>query len=165
MFLKNQSVFKSPLTTGSLFSKEKKTQQKKAVATLMLTPLIDAFSILVVYLLMFFSNAGEMTYVSAGIDLPSASSIERLDRHSIISIKEEGYFVEQKKISAERLSDYLINLKKQIDQSSFPGSLENPRDVITIQADKKIKYNRMSAVIQACSHAGFSRIKFAALGE
>ena len=55
----------------------------------MLTSLIDAFSILVVYLLMFFSDTGEMAYLSSDIDLPKASVIERLDRYSIIQVKKK----------------------------------------------------------------------------
>ena len=131
----------------------------------MLTSLIDAFSILVVYLLMLFSNTGEMTYVSSDIDLPKASSIERLDRYSIIKIKKGGYFVEEQELTQDSLVPYLVDLKKKLNKSPYQEGEESQRDTITIQADKKVKYNRLSPIIQACSHAGFSNIKFAVLGE
>ena len=165
MFFKSRSVFQNQAVSKPLFSRGARGKKKKMVATLMLTSLIDAFSILVVYLLMFFSNTGEMTYVSSDIDLPKASAIERLDRHSIIQIKKEGYFVEERELTRENLIYYLVNLKKKLNQFSFQEGETDQRETITIQADKTVKYVRLSAVIQACSHAGFSNIKFAVLGE
>ena len=127
--------------------------------TLMLTSLIDAFSILVVYLLMFFSDTAEMTYVSSDIQLPKANRIERLDRFPIIQIKSSGYFVDKKELKKENIVSYLVDLKKKIHQA------DETKETITIQADKSISYSRLSPIIQACSHAGFSHIKFAVLAE
>ena len=160
---KAHSIFQKTVFMGSLYSKGKTARKKRRPATLMLTSLIDAFSILVVYLLMFFSSAGEMTYVSSDIDLPKASIIERLDRYSIIQIKKEGYFIEDVELKADSLVSYLANLKKELSKAQ--STYENQKDTITIQADKTVKYDRLSPVIQACSHAGFSNIKFAVLGE
>ena len=167
MFFKSQSVFHNQSFAGCLSSRGKASKRQKAVATLMLTSLIDAFSILVVYLLMFFSDTGEMAYISSDIDLPKASAIERLDRYSIIQVKKDGYFVEDKKLIQEDLVPYLVSLKKQLNQSAIQdeGTDQKETITITIQADKKVKYKHLSPIIQACSHAGFSNIKFAVLGE
>lgn len=164
MFLKSQSLFQNQVF-GPFSSRAKKGKRKRVIGILMLTSLIDAFSILVVYLLMLFSNTGEMTYVSSDINLPKASSIERLDRYSIIKIKKEGYFVEEQKLTKDSLVPYLVNLKKKLNQSSHQKGEEEQGDTITIQADKRVQYKRLSPIIQACSHAGFSNIKFAVLGE
>ena len=163
MFFNKRSTFQSVSFNGVLSSRGKIIKKKKGSATLMLTSLIDAFSILVVYLLMFFSSTGEMTYVSSGIDLPKASVIDRLDRYSIIQIKKEGYFVEDKELKADNLVSYLVDLKKKLNRGTEES--EDQKETITIQADKTVKYDRLSPVIQACSHAGFSNIKFAVLGE
>ena len=164
MVFVSHSIFQTQLV-GPLSSRRKTIKRKRMTAVVMLTSLIDAFSILVVYLLMFFSNTGEMTYVNADIDLPKASMIERLDRYSILQIKKEGYFVEERKLTRESLVPYLVSLKKKLNQSPFQEGEEDQRETITIQADKTVKYNRLSTVIQACSHAGFSNIKFAVLAE
>ena len=163
MFSNQRSTFQSLAFRGALSSRGKVIRKKKGSATLMLTSLIDAFSILVVYLLMFFSSTGEMTYVSSDIDLPKASVIERLDRYSIIQIKKEGYFVEDTELKADDLVSYLVDLKKKLNVR--PSKSEDQKETITVQADKTVKYDRLSPVIQACSHAGFSNIKFAVLGE
>lgn len=131
----------------------------------MLTSLIDAFSILVVYLLMFFSDTAELNYASSGIELPSASVIERLDRYFILSIKKEGYFVEQKELKLESLTAYLLDLRKKLERSEMSYNVKDQKETITIQADKSISYEKLSPVIQACSQVGFSHIKFVVLGN
>lgn len=165
MTFRSNSIFQTHVLSGPLSSRNKKAKRRKAVAALMLTSLIDAFSILVVYLLMFFSNTGEMTYVSSDIDLPKASSIERLDRYSIIQVKKEGYFIEDQQFDLENVVPYLVKLKQKLTESSKQSGEVDQSETITIQADKTVKYKRLSAIIQACSHAGFSHIKFAVLGE
>ena len=164
MLFRSRSSFQTSLP-GLLSSRGKTARRKRAVATLVLTSLIDAFSILVVYLLMFFSSTGEMTYVSSDIELPKAVSIERLDRYSILQVKKEGYFVEDRKLTRENLVPYLVDLKKKLNRSPLQEEETDQKETITIQADKTVKYDRLSAVIQACSHAGFSNIKFAVLSE
>ncbi len=131
----------------------------------MLTSLIDAFSILVVYLLMFFSDAGEMAYVSSDIDLPRASAIERLDRYSIIQVRKDGYFVEEKQLAKGALAPYLVNLKSRLNRLFSQDGETGQKETVTIQADKTITYKHLSPIIQACGHAGFSHIKFAVLSE
>ena len=163
--VKDCSIFQTNVFTGPLGARGQSVRKKRRSATLMLTSLIDAFSILVVYLLMFFSSTGEMTYVSSDIDLPKANIIERLDRYSIIQIKKAGYFVEDTELKADDLVSYLVDLKKKLNKTHSNQLTEGQKDTITIQADKAVKYDRLSPVIQACSHAGFSNIKFAVLGE
>lgn len=164
MLLRSRSCFQNSFS-GLLSSRGKTIKRRRAVATLMLTSLIDAFSILVVYLLMFFSSTGEMTYVSSDIELPKAVSIERLDRYSILQVKKEGYFVENRQLTRENLVPYLVELKRKLNRSLLQKGEADQKETITIQADKAVKYDRLSAVIQACSHAGFSNIKFAVLSE
>lgn len=155
---------KNSFFSGDFVTKNS-TRNKRQAGSLMLTSLIDAFSILVVYLLMFFSSTAEMTYVSSDIDLPKANLIERLDRYSIIQVKKQGYFVEELELKGDGIVSYLVDLKKQLNQSKSDFDSEDHQETITIQADKTIEYKRLSQVIQACSHAGFSNIKFAVLGE
>jgi len=160
-----QSILKQSVISSSLLSLRGNQKQKKEIGgVLMLTSLIDAFSILVVYLLMLFSNTGEMAYVNSEIDLPKATTLERLDRYSIVQIKKEGYFIEDKQIQAASLVSFLVQLKKTLTHT-VDNNGNQVSDTITIQADKNIRYSKLSSVIQACSHAGFSEIKFAVLGE
>lgn len=166
MLLQSRVISRSQTFSGTLSSIRKGSgKKKKAVGVLMLTSLIDAFSILVVYLLMFFSDTGEMTYVSSDIELPKATVIERLDRYSIIQVKKDGYFIEERELKLDNLVPYLVSLKQKLNRNSNQSEGEEHKETITIQADKRVKYERLSPIIQACSHAGFSNIKFAVLSE
>ncbi len=162
-FFRESLLSRAGLFQSGISSGRGRRSVKKPAAVLMLTSLIDAFSILVVYLLMFFSSAAEMSYVSSEIELPKAAAIERLDRRFIIQIRKDGYFAEEKKIEASRLTAFLLGLKKSLSEKYESG---DPRsETITIQADKNLFYDKLSPVIQACGQTGFSDIKLAVLGE
>jgi len=150
---------------SSRFLSGSRSYKKRSAGVLMLTSLIDAFSILVVYLLMFFSDTAELNYASSGIELPKANLIERLDRYFILSVKKEGYFVESQKLELEKLVSYLLDLRKKLEQSETNYNRKRQKETITIQADKSISYQDLSPVIQACSQVGFSHIKFAVLED
>lgn len=150
---------------SSRFLGGSRSYKKRSAGVLMLTSLIDAFSILVVYLLMFFSDTAELSYAGSGIELPKANLIERLDRYFILSIKKEGYFVENQKLELENLVSYLLDLRKKMERSEMNYNTKEQKETITIQADKSISYRELSPVVQACSQVGFSHIKFAALGD
>ena len=155
---------KSFVKRASFLNTSQIQNSKKSLAeALMLTSLIDAFSILVVYLLMSFSSAGEMNYMNTDVDLPKAVTLERLDRYSIVRITKKDYFLEDEKISSQKMVPVLIDLKRKLVQKY--GDVSEMSETITVQADKSIKFSRLSSVIQACGHAGFSDIKFAVLGD
>lgn len=155
------SFFNSSFKQRSIILfKEGQCQKKDFSDTLMLTSLIDAFSILVIYLLMSFSSSGDMSHINAGVTLPKAQTIERLDRYPIVQIQKDHYLVEDQKVDFDGIVTSLISLKKNLSANSSSN-----QDTITLQADKKTGYAQISSLIQACSHAGFSNIKFAVLGE
>ena len=68
--------------------------------------------------------------------------------------------MEDKKVMAQDIVPSLISLKKKLSRSHSAN-----QETITVQADKSVEYSKLSSVIQACSQAGFSHIKFAVLGE
>ena len=73
--------------------------------------------------------------------------------------------MEEQKLTLENLTPYLVSLKTQLNRSFSQDRAADPREAITIQADKAVTYKHLSPIIQACGHAGFSSIKFAVLGE
>ena len=148
----------------SILNRHKQPVNKKTLAgVLMLTSLIDAFSILVIYLLMSFSSSGEMSYINTNMELPQAETLERLNRYSLLRITKDSYAVGEQIISVDKLVSSLLSLREKLIQQH--GKDSQNISIITLQADKEIKYSRLSSVIQACSQAGFSEIKFAVLGD
>ena len=156
------SLFKNK---SSSFLRSFSDKKKRWTGALMLTSLIDAFSILVVYLLMFFSDMAELNYHISGIQLPPAHLVERLDPYLTVLIKKEGYFIEEKKLELEDLTRSLFNFKKKLEASEITYGGQDDKETITIQADKSLSYKDLSPVIQACNQVGFSRMKFMVLGE
>jgi len=63
-----------------------------------LTPMIDMFTILVVFLLMTFSATGEILFTQKDIQLPRAFADKPLERVPIIGISQEVILVEGEKV-------------------------------------------------------------------
>ena len=67
-------------------------------ADILLTPLIDMFVLLVVFLIMNFSATGELVTISKDIKLPKASTTKMLERAPIIQISAKTVAVEGFKV-------------------------------------------------------------------
>ena len=139
-YFKNQS---SPRTSKNLTS------------PLILTPLIDVFSILVVYLLLSFSTAKDMPYLSQEVKLPSAKNGTELENHIIIKFKNGKYFIENIEVSKQKLAKKLLEYQSQ--------SISKSKNALIIQADKKEKYRHLNEIVLAANRGGYSDIKFVVL--
>lgn len=145
-------------STGSFGFKGK--PKRNLVATVMLTSLVDTFSVLVIYLLVNFSTTGELLYMSEGMELPAASQSIELERNVVVKVEKDKLFIEEEEIPVNGLVKKLIDVKKNwVDyypDSEFTGAM-------TIQADRRQTYSLLSHVIQAGGHAGYSDINFAVI--
>jgi biopolymer transport protein ExbD len=92
--------------------------------------------------------------------LPKAGQAIQLERTAVIRVEEGKIMLEDKVVTADELVGALLQLRKDWAElhkgEEFTGAL-------TIQADRRIKFENLSQVIQASGHAGFSDIKFAVL--
>lgn len=129
-------------------------------ADLLLTALIDAFSILVIFLLMSFSSSGDILYISKGMELPKAGMAQELERQPVIRIEPDKIFVEDKVVTKDTLIETLIAVREKYQKTGqeFPG-------IVTIQADRRVKYEDLSPIVQSANQAGFSDIQFAVIGR
>lgn len=153
--LKEESFFQRPLSFTKKVRPEGRKRVRSLTAGVLLTSLIDAFSILVIYLLLNFSTEGQILYTEKGIELPVAVQSQVLERASIVKIFKDYYIVEDKTIKgANNLFRELVALKKTIKE-------KNP--AVIIQADKKSKYKLINRAILASNQAGFSEIRFAVI--
>lgn len=159
----NQSVvkntaFHSVIGENSIIAPQSEKKKRNIVSDLLLTALIDAFSILVIFLLMSFSSTGEILYMGKGMELPKAMKGETLERNPVVKIDEGKIYLEEKEVTANDLVAALLELRKKITESrpgeEFPG-------ILTIQGDRRLKYEQLNSIVLASSQAGFSDIKFA----
>ncbi|MBL7543641.1 MAG: biopolymer transporter ExbD [Bdellovibrionaceae bacterium] len=155
------TALSSPIASASFLNPQGKKWRKTLAADLLLTALIDAFSILVIFLLMNFSSNGEILFMSKDMELPKAAQGEILERNPVIKVEEGKIFLEEKMLTAEGLIAELIEMRKAF-KSTHPAGEEMPA-TITVQADRRTKYEALNQIVLACAHAGFSDLKFAIL--
>lgn len=150
--LKNSGFLSSALSNQSRIAQNKARMKKSILASLTLTSLIDAFSILVIYLLTNASNTQIPFDMRDGMQMPQAKLSESLSYGSVIRVMNGEYFVDQKKIAIAELPIKLRELKEK-----------NPTETIIIQADRKLPFSEMNPIILAAAQAGVEKFQFAVL--
>jgi biopolymer transport protein ExbD len=134
--------------------------KRAIVADLLLTALIDAFSILVIFLLMSFSSTGDMLFIGKGQELPKAARADVLERNPIVKLDGGKIYLEEKEVTADGLVAALLELRQQFAES-HPG--EEYPGIVMVQGDRRLKYEDLNQIVLAASHAGYSDIRFAVL--
>lgn len=155
-----QTSFSSTIAETSTLDPKKKSGVKTFVQPLMLTSLVDAFSILVLYLLISFSSTGEILYISKDMVLPPSTQSENLERQIIIKFQQGKYYVENEEVSKTELFPKLLKMKVEFKEKYPELDSENK---IIIQADKNEKFLDLNLIIHASAQAGFEEIKFAVI--
>lgn len=150
--LKNSGFLSSSLGNQSRITQKKARLKKSILASLTLTSLIDAFSILVIYLLTNASNTQIPFDMRGGMQMPQAKLSDTLSYGSVVKVMNGEYFVDSTKISVLELPIKLRELKEK-----------NPTETIIIQADRKLPYSEMNPIILAAAQAGVEKFQFAVL--
>lgn len=127
---------------------------KELAMALPLTSLIDAFSIIVIYLLIGTQSAGVETNVSKKIMLPSAEQGQAVDKEmTVLRIEKGQYFLNDRQVAKASLAQSLAALKK---------SSETPIELM-IQADINMEYADLDPLVRAGSEAGIEKLRFAVI--
>lgn len=156
-----QTALETELGAISVLGPKHSNRKRPIAADLLLTALIDAFSILVIFLLMNFSSTGEILFMTKGTELPKSAQSDMLERNPVVKIDENQIFLENKLVAGgDALFQALLEMKKKFAEER-PNE-ESPQ-IVTVQADRRIKYQFLNQVVVACAQAGFSDIRFAVL--
>lgn len=159
----SQTALGSELGSQSILKPQSNKGKRSLFADLLLTALIDAFSILVIFLLMNFSSTGELLFISKGVELPKATAADMLERNTVVKYEQGKFFIEDKEMAdQDSLIQELLDVRKQWVET-HPG--EEFQGIITIQADKKTKYESLNSIVLAMAHAGFGEIRFAVITQ
>ncbi|PWU17950.1 MAG: biopolymer transporter ExbD [Bdellovibrio sp.] len=134
--------------------------QRKVVTELLLTALVDAFSILVIFLLMSFSSTGEILFVGRSMELPKSNQAGVLERYPVVKVERGQIFLEDQLVPAGRLEAALMELHRKLFETQ--GGQDNP-GILTIQADRRSKYDELNQVVVAAGRVGFNELRFAVL--
>src|SRR5690349_7587115 len=68
--------------------------KKSGNADLLITPLVDMFVIIVIFLLMNFSATGEVLFMSKDIVLPPAANTQEINRAPVVQVSMEAIMLE-----------------------------------------------------------------------
>lgn len=147
-------------------------KKHQGAADLLLTPLIDMFVILVVFLIMNFSASGELVSLSKDIKLPKAKTTSEMERAPIIQISAQTIAVEGEKVGDAQtiledadlrvplLTEKLQEMRK-IDESMHPG--QEFKGQVIINCDKDIDFKLVRKVMMASAEAGYANFNYAVL--
>ena len=149
--LKNQ-IINSPLQLQKRIQASGASPKGKSLSFVMnLTTLIDAFCILVIFLLSNMNGQLQHFQLGKSLILPSAMKTEILSPGVQIKFEKESLFVDEKATSFEDLTKKLIALKA-----------ENKNHLV-IQADRNSDFEKISLLLRAGGQAGFDKYSFAVL--
>jgi biopolymer transport protein ExbD len=137
--------------------------------TLMLTSMVDMFSMLVVFLLQTFSSSPEIL-ITKGIDLPNSLTPDIVREAPVLSISRDGnLYLDQKLVGITKkitkkpslLMGKLNAIKNdwaKSHTSPFPGE-------INLQADKEVSSTTVSTVMGMLTSGQYQSIQLAVIGR
>ncbi len=142
--------------------------KRNMLSGLMLTPMVDMFSLLVIFLLQAFSTSPELLVMIKGVTLPSASTGKEIKDAPVLAVAPTGIFLDQKEVGpAEQvLKDPTVLLKKLNELrklwlkgnpgQAFPGEL-------TLQAHREIPSTTISQLMAILPSAHYGSIQLAVI--
>jgi len=148
---------------------KKKSYKRAVVVGLMLTSMVDMFSLLVIFLLQTFAASPELLIVTKGVTLPTAITGRELKDAPVLSISNEGIFLDQKLVGKtdvllkkpEPLIEKLDALR-ELWQKTHPGATFVGE--INLQAHRDIASSVVSQVMGMLPSSHYGSIQLAVYG-
>ena len=95
--------------------------RRSMVASLMLTSLVDAFSILVIFLIMNHSASNEVVNVGSKVTLPQARESQFIQSGVVVRIEGGKFLVEDKEVALGNLTAQLKALNSSVEMAKREG--------------------------------------------
>ena len=151
--------------------------KKVTYADLLITPLVDMFVIIVLFLIANFSATGEVLMMSHDIQLPEAFNVTEIEMAPVVMVSNTDIVVsgtaigrvddltKDEYLNIPALEEKLREMKKQYEdlhalakdtEGSFKGD-------VNIQANKDVQFKVMKRVLYSCATAGYTNLNFAVL--
>jgi biopolymer transport protein ExbD len=151
--------------------------KKNIYADLLITPLVDMFVIIVLFLIANFSATGEVLMMTKDVQLPEAAHVKEIELAPVVMISTEFVSINGKIIgrveelgrdeflNIPSLEEELRTMKKQYEdlhalakdtEGSFKGD-------VNIQGNKDVNYRILKRVMYSCQSSGYMNLNFAVL--
>lgn len=159
-----------PRFENQLISRDKrKLKMKKVlVAGLMLTSMVDMFSLLVIFLLQSFSNSPEIVSPIKDMQLPSAMTAISSQDAPVVAVSNKEVYLDQKTYGAptdlmKQPDVFLTELQHIRDGWVKSHPKEKFRGEILLQADQTMPSILVSQVINLLMSQGYGTIQLAVI--
>lgn len=161
-------TLKNTSNLGTWLTRRKQSQRRTIVASLMLTPMVDMFSLLVIFLLQFLSSSPEFMPV-AEVQLPPSISAAEMAEAVTVSISLEDVFVSHEKVGPladvlkdpAAFSDALLKAREKW-ATDHPGK-EFTGDV-NLEAHQEVPSTSVATIMTILNGHHFGSINLLALG-
>jgi biopolymer transport protein ExbD len=140
------SHMRSPLKSTSIIDSKGSRSKSNLVFNLNLTSLIDAFAILVIFLLMNFSSSQFQEKIKGQVSLPTATQSDQLEEGVVVQLRDGMYFIDDQQMTIQQVLQHFVN--------------QETKTAVIIEADKRIPFEQLSPLISASAQAGFEKFKF-----
>lgn len=137
--------------------------------TLMLTSMVDMFSMLVIFLLQTFSNSPEIA-ILRGMQLPNSSTAAIVREAPVLAISRDGnLYLDQKLVGktsdVTRKPDELLNKLNNIKKGWVTSHTVAFTGDINLQADREVDSTSVSMVMGILTTSQFQAIQLAVVGK
>jgi biopolymer transport protein ExbD len=152
--------------------------KKSIFADLLITPMVDMFVIIVLFLIANFSATGEILMMTKDIQLPEAKNVDEVKMVPVVMVSNEEIVVDG--VSVARLADIdsneYLNIpaleeklrelrKKSEDLHTLAGDTEAFAGDINIQGHRELMFKYIKKVMFSCATAGYGNINFAVMNK
>jgi biopolymer transport protein ExbD len=152
-------------------------RHRSMYADLLITPMVDMFVIIVLFLIANFSATGEVLMMSKDIHLPEAMNVKEVEMVPVVMISNDQVLVSgtvigrvedlsrEDYLNIPALEEKLREMRKQFedlhslakdDSGGFKGD-------VNIQANKDVQFKIIKRVMFSCATAGYGNINFAVM--
>ncbi|MBX5483979.1 MAG: biopolymer transporter ExbD [Myxococcaceae bacterium] len=152
--------------------------KKSTFADLLITPMVDMFVIIVLFLIANFSATGEILMMTKDIQLPEAKNVQEVQMVPVVMVSNEEVVVDGASVvrladiegaeylNIPQLEEKLRELKKKTeDLHSMAGDTEGFKGDINIQGHKEVPFKYIKKIMFSCTTAGYGNINFAVLNK
>ena len=148
--------------------------KRSMFADLLITPMVDMFVIIVLFLIANFSATGEVLMMTKEITLPEAVNVKEVEMVPVVMVSRDQVLVSGTVIgrvddlsrddylNIPALEEKLRVMKKQYeDLHSLAKDTGGFKGDVNIQGDKEVPYKIMKRILFSCNTAGYNNLNFA----
>ena len=170
--------FGKRLEHSKVFGEHGGVHKVPKAADLNITPMVDMFTIIVLFLIANFSATGDILNISKDIVLPDAANVQELQLVPVVMVSMEEVVIDgtvigrvddltrEDYLNIPALEEKLRDMKKKFeDLHNAAGSTDAFKGDVNIQAHKEVQFKIIKRVMFSCQSAGYNNINFATLNS